>query len=414
MSGVMIKTGIYGILRMLTFLGPPPVWWGWMFVALGATSGVCGVLFALAQHDLKRLLAYHSVENIGIIVIGIGVGLTGLSAGSPAVAALGFAGALLHVINHAMFKGLLFLGAGSVYHGTHTLEIDRLGGLIKRMPWTASFFLVGAAAISGLPPLNGFVSEFLIYLGSFRGTVSLAAAGVVPLVCSIAALGLIGGLAAACFTKAFGIVFLGEPRASEAGEARESPRSMIVPMGVLAAGCLAVGLLGPWVISATYYPIAALAGNDAGGDIVQASASLRWVVTGSIVLIGLAALCAGVRYLLLRGRQVSSTVTWDCGYAAPSPRMQYTASSFAQPVMDLFRFFLRTTKHTKPLEAYFPASSHMDTETPDTWHEEMYRPLFAAARRLLSRLRVLQHGRIQIYVLYVVITLFVLLVWTLR
>ena len=169
MSGVMIKTGIYGLLRMLTLLGPPPAWWGWTLLGIGVVSGVLGVLFALAQHDLKRLLAYHSVENIGIIALGLGVGLLGISYGNPTMAALGFAGGLLHVVNHAVFKSLLFLGAGSVLHATGTGEIDRLGGLLKRMPVTGATFLVGAAAISGLPPLNGFVSEFLIYLGALAG-----------------------------------------------------------------------------------------------------------------------------------------------------------------------------------------------------------------------------------------------------
>ena len=174
MSGVMIKTGIYGLLRMLTLLGPPPAWWGWTFVAMGVVSGILGVLYALSQHDLKRLLAYHSVENIGIIALGLGVGVLGISYGNPTMAALGFTGGLLHVVNHAVFKSLLFLGAGSVLHATGTGELDRLGGLLKRMPVTGATFLVGAAAISGLPPLNGFVSEFLIYLGAVAGIGSQA------------------------------------------------------------------------------------------------------------------------------------------------------------------------------------------------------------------------------------------------
>ena len=181
MSGVTIKMGIYGLVRVLTFLGPPPLWWGWLLVSIGLSSGILGVLFALAQHDLKRLLAYHSVENIGIIALGLGVGLLGIREGSPALVVLGFGGGLLHVANHAVFKSLLFLGAGAVLHGTGTREIDQLGGLLKRMPWTAFTFLIGAVAISGLPPLNGFVSEFLIYLGAFGGGISLKAGAAVPL-----------------------------------------------------------------------------------------------------------------------------------------------------------------------------------------------------------------------------------------
>jgi len=194
MSGVMIKTGIYGLLRSLTWLGTPPSWWGWLLVGIGFTSGILGVLFALAQHDLKRLLAYHSVENIGIIALGVGLGLVGQSAGSAALAALGFGGALLHVLNHALFKGLLFLGAGAVLHATGTRNMDHLGGLIRRMPWTATTFLVGAVAICGLPPLNGFVSEFLIYLGAIRGVTDGGPAVVVVSLGVIVGLALIGGL----------------------------------------------------------------------------------------------------------------------------------------------------------------------------------------------------------------------------
>ena len=248
MSGVMIKTGIYGLLRMLTLLGPPPAWWGWTLVAIGVVSGVLGVLYALSQHDLKRLLAYHSVENIGIIALGLGVGVLGISYGNPAMAALGFTGGLLHVVNHAVFKSLLFLGAGSVLHATGTGELDRLGGLLKRMPVTGATFLIGAAAISGLPPLNGFVSEFLIYLGAVAGLGGQAgAAPAWPLmsVLVVGGLALIGGLAAACFTKAFGIVFLGEPRSDEAAHAHEAGAAMRWPMVVLAGLCVLIGLAAP-------------------------------------------------------------------------------------------------------------------------------------------------------------------------
>ncbi len=248
MSGVMIKTGIYGLMRAFTFLGTPPLWWGWGLVAIGLSSGVLGVLFALAQHDLKRLLAYHSVENIGIIALGLGVGLLGMSTGSAVLMVLGFGGALLHVLNHALFKGLLFLGAGAVVHGTGTREIDHLGGLLKRMPWTAAAFLIGAVAISGLPPLNGFLSEFLIFFGAFKGGISTSGPVAVPLLAVIAGLALIGGLAVACFTKAFGIVFLGEPRSEHVSRAHEVDWTMRLPMLMLAAACVGIGLFAPVMV----------------------------------------------------------------------------------------------------------------------------------------------------------------------
>src|SRR5208282_206252 len=234
MSGAMIKVGIYGLVRILTLLGTPEPWWGWLLIGVGASSGVLGVLFALAQHDLKRLLAYHSVENIGIILLGIGIGVLGLARGMPLLAVIGFASGFLHVLNHSIFKGLLFLAAGAVDRAAHSLELEELGGLLKRMPWTGTFFLIGAAAIVGLPPLNGFVSEFLLFYAGFLAVLQPAAAVAVAGLIVIVILGLIGGLAAACFAKAFGIVFLGSPRSAEASEAREVARPMRAAMAVLA------------------------------------------------------------------------------------------------------------------------------------------------------------------------------------
>ncbi len=256
MSGVMIKTGIYGLLRVMTFLGAPAAWWGWSLVVIGAVSGVAGVLFALAQHDLKRLLAYHSVENIGIIALGLGIGILGTVSANPVVAAMGFCGALLHVVNHGIFKSLLFLGAGSVLHATGTRAIDRLGGLIKSMPVTGAAFLVGAAAICALPPLNGFVSEFLVYSAAFNSVA--AGTQVWGGMVVIGGLALIGGLAAACFTKAFGVVFLGEPRSRDAVGVHEAPLSMCWPMATLAALCLAIGLTAPWMVELVMPAVAQL------------------------------------------------------------------------------------------------------------------------------------------------------------
>ena len=416
MSGVMIKTGIYGLLRMLTLLGPPPAWWGWTLVAMGVVSGVLGVLYALSQHDLKRLLAYHSVENIGIIALGLGVGVLGISYGNPAMAALGFTGGLLHVVNHALFKSLLFLGAGSVLHATGTGELDRLGGLLKRMPVTGATFLIGAAAISGLPPLNGFVSEFLIYLGAVAGIGSqarTAAAWPLMSVLVIGGLALIGGLAAACFTKAFGIVFLGEPRSDEAARAHETPAAMRWPMVVLAGLCVLVGLAAPLWPLALQPAVAVMtkAGSGEQGDI--AVGPLTGVVLGSYILLGLIVLIIYVRRRLLAGRRVERSVTWDCGYAAPTPRMQYTASSFARPLVQLFRLFLQPRDEIHPPRGLFPEQASLHTHTPDLFRRYVYEPLFLGVAWLASKLHWLQEGRIQIYVLYIALTILVLLIWKL-
>ncbi|HTV62481.1 MAG TPA: proton-conducting transporter membrane subunit, partial [Verrucomicrobiae bacterium] len=356
MSGVMIKTGIYGLLRAFTFLGAPPLWWGWVFIGIGLSSGVFGVLFALAQHDLKRLLAYHSVENIGIIALGMGVGLIGMNLNLPVLAALGFGGALLHVLNHALFKGLLFLGAGTVAHGAGTRDIDRLGGLLKPMPWTAATFLIGAAAISGLPPLNGFVSEFLIFLGALKGGIVTGGEAAVPLFALIAGLGLIGGLAAACFTKAFGIVFLGKPRAHHAN-AHEAGWAMRLPMLALATGCVAIGLLAPFAVETLRPVLLNLTGQTAEAaaeNLGAATAPLSFIIAGSLAFILCLLALALLRRSLLAGRAVTPDATWGCGYARPAPRAQYTASSFAQPLTHLFRWVLGTETEIVAPSGYFP------------------------------------------------------------
>ena len=417
MSGVMIKTGIYGLFRAFTFLGAPPLWWGWVFIGIGLTSGVLGVLFALAQHDLKRLLAYHSVENIGIIALGMGVGLLGVSTGSPVLIVLGFGGALLHVVNHALFKGLLFLGAGAVLHGTGTREIDHLGGLLKRMPWTAATFLVGAVAISGLPPLNGFVSEFLIFLGAFKGGTLFGDGVAVSLLALIAGLALIGGLAVACFTKAFGVVFLGEPRSEHVSQAHEADWTMRLPMLILAAGCVLIGLFAPVVVGSLKTVLESLTTLQPAviSENLAATASpLSFVVLGTALFLALLAVLVLLRRHLLAGRRVEEGVTWGCGYAQPTARMQYTASSFAQPLMDLFRPLLGTKKEITPPRVFFPEEAALKTITPDISHEEMYRPMFERCEAWLSQLRWLQHGNVQLYVLYIAVTLIVLLVWKFR
>lgn len=415
MSGVMIKTGIYGLLRTFTFLGPPPAWWGWTIVCIAVVSGVLGVLFALAQHDLKRLLAYHSVENIGIICLGLGIGLLGESYGQPAISFLGFAGGLLHVFNHALFKGLLFLGAGAVVHSTHTREIDHLGGLLKRMPWTGALFLIGAAAICGLPPLNGFTSEFLIYVGAFNAVITQGAGGAIAGIVVIGALALIGGLAVACFAKAFGIVFLGEARSDHATHAMECGWAMRLPMAVLAAGCVLGGLLGPVAVHGISKAAAQLCTSPGAEEaaLTRAVGPLRWVMFVSAAFLLLAAAVAYLRHLLLNGRSVRTSVTWDCGYAAPAPRMQYTSSGFAQPIVTLFRFVLRTHREQTAVAGYFPGQAGLSTHTNDPAQEEVYEPAFEGAGRLLAKLRWLQSGHMQLYVLYIAVTLLVLLVWKL-
>ncbi len=408
MSGVMIKMGIYGLLRTLTLLGAPPVWWGALVVAVGAVSGLAGVLYALAQHDLKRLLAYHSVENVGIIALGIGVGLLGQASGDALVTFLGYAGALLHVLNHGLFKGLLFQGAGSVLHATGVRQLDQLGGLARRMPVTAVTFLVGAAAISGLPPLNGFVSEWLVLVGAFRGA-ALHGAAAVAAVAVVPALALIGGLAVACFVKVFGVVFLGVARTEASGRAHEAGPLMRVPMLLGAALCVLLGVAPLWSV-ALVAPAAVEAGGLAllPGGVVGPLASITSV---ALVLLAVVAALALARAALLRRRPAAVEPTWACGYVGVTPRMQYTAASFAEPVLAPFGPAIQRTVHAEPPAGYFPASARYDEHVADMAGERLLAPAIRRVLAAFGRMRVLQQGRIQLYLAYVLVTLLALLVW---
>ena len=307
MSGAMIELGLYGLLRTLGFLGLPQAWWGGLLIAIGLVSAMTGVMHALGGQDLKRLLAYSSVENVGLATLGIGLGLLGQAHGQPALASLGYAGALLHVLNHGLFKGLLFQAAGAILHATGTRQLDALGGLRRRMPQTALAFLFGAVAISGLPPFNGFVGEWLIYLGAFRGGASLPGSGAVFGIATIAGLALVGGMAAATFVRAYGVVFLGEPRTNIAEHAHEPGASMRVPMFVAAALCLLLGVF-PMAGLALVTPAAvAIAGLPLGAAI-DAGALLP-LTRAALVLLALVGALALLRRWLLRGRPVEQAGT---------------------------------------------------------------------------------------------------------
>lgn len=413
MSGVMIKTGIYGLMRAISVLGAPPAWWGWCLLVLGILSGLGGVLFALAQRDLKRLLAYSSVDNIGIMVMGLGLGLLGRSYGLPLVSFLGFGGALLHVFNHALFKGLLFLGAGSVLHAEGTRDMEHMGGLLQRMPWTGACFLIGCVAICGLPPLNGFVSEFLIYLAGFHAVVQGHADWGAA---AIAALALIGGLAVVCFTKAFGVVFLGEPRGARAAEAHEAGWAMRASMLVLAAGCAWAGLAGPgllYLAGGALFRLTGMSVVDIMSGLDATMMPLAWASAAGAGLLLIGVLIVSLRAWLFTRRKAGCAVTWDCGYFAPTARMQYTAASFTQPVTGLFSAFLRPHEHAQGVEGYFPAHATYASETPDIFRERVFRPAFAGVFRAALKMRWVQLGRIQVYILYIALTLLILLAWKL-
>jgi len=414
MSGAMIKMGIYGLLRALTILGPAPAWWGELLIVVGIVSGVWGILFALSQQDLSRALAYSSIENEGVIALGIGSGLLALSYDNPALATLGFAGALFHVVNHGMFKGLLFLGAGAIQHTTGTRQLDRLGGLQKRMPVVGVAFLVATAAITAIPPLNGFMGEFLIYLGAFGEGELFGAAPASAALAVIASLALIGGLAMVTFTKIFGIVFLGAPRSPEAARAQAPSGFLVTPLVVLALACIGLGLAAPLLLP-RMSPILALLTRQTEEVVVTQTAVTTGALSSIVLLAGLLfaiiAALATLRLVLLSSREVTQSVTWGCGYVRPTARMQYTASSYAQPAVDFFYTLLRTRKRIVPPRGLFPGEASLETETVDVPHQYFYRPIYLTVEWLFSKLRWMQLGHAHVYVLYVSVTLVTLLIW---
>jgi hydrogenase-4 component B len=437
LSGVLIKMGVYGLLRTFWLLPDTPAAWGGVLLALGAVSGVLGIAFAAAQQDLKRLLAYCSIENMGIITMGIGLAVLGRALGHADWSVLGLGGALLHVWNHALFKALLFLSAGSVIHATRTRALDQLGGLARVMPWTALAFQVGAVAICGLPPLNGFASEFLLYLG-LSATLGDGSGSLAGLALAVPALALIGALALACFVKAHGTVFLGNGRSRAAERRQESPPSMLGPMAALAACCLLIGLAPFLLVPLLGRGVAAWA-PDLANASVQTLAPLRAIAILDLLLMAALALAGGLLWALLRRHGAARAATWGCGYVAPTARMQYTSSSFAQMIVVLFAWALRPRLETGPavlsetsdkgLRAgalpqamsasgaqpgdllLFPRASHFRSEIPDAVLDEAVVPAFRFGTRLFSILRVFQQGNIQTYLLYIFIALVALLLW---
>lgn len=408
MSGVMIKTGIYGILRALTFLGAPPLWWGSLLVVVGVASAVLGVLYALMQHDLKRLLAYHSVENIGIIVTGIGIGLMGVSKGSLLIAALGFGGAIFHVLNHAIFKSLLFLAAGNISHAVHSLSIDRLGGLLKKIPITAFAFLIAALSICGLPPFNGFVSEWLVYMGLFKSSEVLSGYSILISVAGILGIAFAGGLAVACFTKVFGIVFLGEPRNEMPADCHEPSRFLLAPALALAALCLAIGLYPQvvWELAFNAAQILSPSMNIAYANSTVSSLNYISIVFASVI--ALSALLLVVRRFLFKKKPVAETVTWDCGYAYPAASMQYTASSFAEPIGTFFKPILRPFVSLKKVTGFFPKKETFEEHVSDSAEKGFFVPMFKFTESVLFAIKKRKKSTIQNYLALIFITLIIL------
>ncbi len=396
LSGAMLKVALYGLcLVVFELAAPATAAWGVALVLVGTASAVGGVLYALVDHDLKRLLAYHSVENVGIIVIGIGVAVVGLASGNAAVAALALTAALFHTINHGLFKGLLFLGAGTVIDAEGTADLERLGGVWARLVWTAPLFLIGCAAIAGLPPFNGFASEWMTFqslvAGLHLGTLSVR----LVLLASIAGFALTGGLAAACFVKVFGVVFLGRARRAlpPATAARERVDASTFGLGFLAALCTLLGLAPMLAVA----PLERIAAGIVGGVPIALPALPTLPLTLAIVPL-LGAVAAAV---LAARRGVRRVSTWTCG-SPVTAAAQYTATAFSKPLRTIFAFVLFPERR-RVLEAgtspWFPLQIRYRTESRYVI-DEVARRLSGAALRLSRRTRALQSGSLRLYVAY--------------
>jgi formate hydrogenlyase subunit 3/multisubunit Na+/H+ antiporter MnhD subunit len=425
MSGVMTKVAVYAFIRIVfELLGPPAWWWGLVVLVLAGITCVLGVLYALMQHDLKRLLAYHTVENIGIVFVGLGLALAFRANGIEAAAALALTAALFHVLNHSLFKSLLFLGAGAVLAATGARDMERLGGLIHRMPRTAFAFLVGAAAISALPPLNGFVSEWLTFQAILVSP-ALPQWGLKFLVPAVGALlALSAALAAACFVKAFGITFLGRPRSAEAETAREADRCSLVAMLALAALCLLVGIFPGAVVDALAAPVTAVLGAHMPSQLAMPWLSLvpigigRSSYNGLMVFLFIAVSALGAAWVVHRfgSRALRRAPAWDCGFPDPRPATQYTATSFAQPFRRVFgsRVFAASEHVSMPPPGDL-AAARLEVRLRDPIWDALYVPLAGAVLAAADRLNPLQFQTVRRYLSLVfgalVALLLVLALW---
>jgi hydrogenase-4 component B len=405
MSGVMLKTAVYGFVRFaFDFLDGGPPWWGYVVLLAGAVSGLLGVLYAIAEHDLKRLLAYHSVENIGIIYLGLGTSLLFLACHAPLLASLALVAALLHTLNHALFKSLLFLGAGAISSATGTVDLEELGGLQSRMPLTGTTFLVACCSIVGLPLFNGFISEWLTFRSFLAGSVLMNTKGQIVLPLMVGVLALIGGLAAACFVKAFGVAFLGRPRSAESEHAVEVAVPMRGAMVLLAAPCLLIGVFpGPLLRPLALLVQGLIPGVGVPEETLSIARIMPWIAG---IVLGTVALVAAFE------RRARISRTWACGLPGLSSRMQYTSTVFSKPIRFVFARVYRPDRKVEQLpanEPYFPISISYRSVRTTSYERALYRPFVEVIVSLAYRLRRLQTGNIQVYLLYIFLALVSLL-----
>lgn len=412
MSAVMVKTGIYGIVRVLTWLPAAPAWWGLLLASAGITGALYGISLAALQADVKRCLAYSTIENVGVILVGLGLGLYALALDVPLMATLGFAGALLHIWNHALFKGLLFLGAGSLVHATGTRNLSLMGGLLKRMPLSAVLLMGGALAATALPPLNGFVGEWLLYLGLLQGAVHLSGAVALPPLLLAGLLAITGALALLVFVRMIGIALLGTARSQHAASAHESGMALTLPPALLLGVCLLIGLFPAQAMRLLSAPLSMLlAEAPIFPEPVASVSGLGWAAL--LLILSLAA-CALLLILVRRRRPSGAAQTWGCGFQRANSRMTYSAEGFSELAHNRFLpGFVKPKVHRAVLPQVFPPPSQLMQSTMDPALIRWFQPLFNALADRFSHLRRLQQGRLAIYLLYIFLTCGALMIWSL-
>lgn len=401
MSSCMIKIGIYGIIRTLLLVGTPSLKITYMLFAVSIITSLYGILYALVQRNIKKLLAYSSIENIGIIGVGIAVGMLGIIYKQEAVVFLGFTGSLMHILNHSIFKNLLFLLSGAIYQKTHTKNIEKLGGLIKSMPYTAIFFLIASLAISGLPPFNGFISEFLIYFGMLKGLQIKEFHSLLIFTFSIACFALVGTMSLLCFSKAFSIIFLGIARSKNSSEVKSDVSApMIFPLFVLVVLIFFIGILPQYAVRIVFNPIATILGTSSFSFPATTLNLLSTLSFSSILLISVSGLIFLIRKIILKNKIIYKAKTWGCAYEAPNSKMQYTGSSYISPFLSLTKPFFTTELDMKKPKGYFPKEASFKIYIKDIFEYHFIIPLINVNKKLSKSFYWIQKGDSQTYILY--------------
>jgi formate hydrogenlyase subunit 3/multisubunit Na+/H+ antiporter MnhD subunit len=406
MSGVIVKLGIFGIIRIISYLNHSWFIIGEILLSLSVLTALYGIINAAVKNDFKQSLAFCTIENIGIIGIGLGLGLIGIGAQKETLIILGFSGALIHILNHSLYKSLLFFSAGSVYQQTHTRNIEKLGGLMKSMPVTSIFFLIGAFAIGGLPPFNGFISEYLIYSGIFNGLFTIKGiSNVILLVLSLVGLVMVGGISILAFTKLFGVIFLGHPRSELHEQPKEVTFIMQLPQYLIIVAMLSIAIFPQFFFSNSITIVESVFSTHISNSALQmASTTNNMTTIGQISLyfMALVVLIFTMRYYVLKKRTQSFSETWGCGYVAPIPHAQYTGRSYARSFADLFGIIIRERKVFDKISKtqLYPGHRKFSTYYFDLLEKYLVTPLVKQLSFPLNYFQFIQNGRIQSYVIY--------------